>query len=378
MANPWVSVQKLAVVPTFNTQFDTGPVPSDWDSLVMQRVVYDPDPMTGADRSLRSYLGAISYGLATLDAKLFPRAFSDGPGVIEAAWQSLPEGHGYPYVLCVIPRDDGGKHRGGFFTTVNKNDVNAVARVAMFSGAAVLQQRQIMGVWAMEVLHAIARLPDLYAKETNPYPDPPIDDYDNMCFNAGTHSCAYLKRAAGWLPGGAMVSHKGTGQNYSLHAIGMSPPPPGRVSAVSIRSRTSNQSFIVEARLKVDLYEKGFAPLTTGKLEFRGLKEEGVIVYEVTTPARLEQVKLIRSGLQVGQSYSNSAEGFTIRVTAAINGGMSIRITRTPDPRCADISEEIAEINKDLAEPGLDVDTRKGLLKQRGKLKDEAKRLGCP
>src|SRR6266542_3822953 len=50
LTQPWVGVQKIAVVPTFNTQFDTGPIPSDWESLIMQRVLYDPDPDSAPDR----------------------------------------------------------------------------------------------------------------------------------------------------------------------------------------------------------------------------------------------------------------------------------------------------------------------------------------
>src|SRR6478672_5303378 len=314
MAQPWTSVQKLAVVPTFNRQFDTAPAPSDWDSRIMRRVLYDPDPTTGADRSLRSYLAAISYGRATLDAKLFPHAFSDGPSVVEAAYQSLPPGHGYPYVLCVIPWYDGDPNRIGWFRTVNENGVTAVSRVAMLSGPLLQQNRQITGIWAMEVLHAIAGLPDLYATGGNPFPNPAMGDFDNMCFNAGTHSCAYLKQAAGWLDASAFVTHSGLKQDYALHALATSLPPPGRVTAVRIPSRTSAQAYIVEARLKTDLYEKGFAPLTTGPLEFRGLPGEGVIVYEVTTPDHLEQVKLVSGGaLSIGQTYVNTAEGFTVK-----------------------------------------------------------------
>ena len=77
MAQPWIGVQKLAVVPTFNRQFDSEPIPSDWDNSVMRRVLYDPEPGTGIDRSLRGYISAISYGLATLEVKLFPHAFAD-------------------------------------------------------------------------------------------------------------------------------------------------------------------------------------------------------------------------------------------------------------------------------------------------------------
>jgi hypothetical protein len=59
-------------------------------------VLYNLDPVSGADRSLRAYLGAFSYGLALLDAKLFPTAFSNGYDVIEAACLSLPPGHSWP------------------------------------------------------------------------------------------------------------------------------------------------------------------------------------------------------------------------------------------------------------------------------------------
>ena len=38
MTVPWLNIQRLAVVPTFNTQFD-GPTPPDWDYVVMSRVL---------------------------------------------------------------------------------------------------------------------------------------------------------------------------------------------------------------------------------------------------------------------------------------------------------------------------------------------------
>lgn len=290
MAQPWIGVRKLAVVPTFNVQFDSQPPPDDWDSLIMRRVLYDPDPTTGIDRSLRAYIGAISYGRAMLDARLFPHAFSDGPGVVEAAWKSPPENHGYPYVLCVIPWADGDINRIGWFTTVGQNGVTAVSRVAMYDILSI-KRRQITGVWAMEVLHAIAGLPDLYKV------NPAMGDFDNMCYNAGTHSCAHLKLAAGWLGDGDMVTsdEEGRGSN-DLHSIGISPPPSGRVSAVRLPAYTSGNTFYVEARLKSDVYEKGFAPLTTPGLEFRGLPSESVIVYEAVGLNRLDQTFLRDAG----------------------------------------------------------------------------------
>jgi hypothetical protein len=332
MAHPWVGIQKLAVVPTLNTQFDP-PLTSvdDFANIVMRRVLYDPHPSTGADRSLRAYISAISYGQALLEAKLFPYAFSNGFGVVEAAWQSLPPNHGFPYVLCVIPLADGHPHRIGWYTEVNQNGVTGVARVALYQGSRALKQHQITGVWAMEVLHGMAGLPDLY------YVTPHMGDFDNMTYNAGTHCCAYLKQAAGWLPDIPTTPWGDWEREFSLHAIGLSPPPPTRVAAVAIKSVSSTNTYIVEVRLKADLYERGFAPLPTGPNEFRGLPSEGVIVYEVVGPIRLEQVYLRTSiALHPGQSFSTHGQfnpwGITVQVIEAIEGGMRVRITRKEEP----------------------------------------------
>jgi hypothetical protein len=375
MAQPWIGVQKLAVVPTFNKQFDTTP-PNDWDNQIMRRMLYDPDPDTGADRSLRSYISAISYGQAILEAKLFPHAFSDGPSVVEAAYQSLPSGHGYPYVLCIIPWFDGDANRKGWFRTVGENGVIAVSRVAMFDGPPVIKHRQIMGVWAMEILHAIPGLPDLYAKEGNPHPNPPIGDFDNMCYNAGTHSCAYLKQAVGWLPANAIMKNIGKKKEYKLHAVAISSPPPGRAAAVSIASRVGAGTFMVEARWRCDVYERGFAPRVNGKPEFRGLPSEGVIVYQVTSPNHLEQVKFVSGALALNQSYSDPTEGFTVKPIAALEGGITVQITRTPDPQCAGLLQEIAELQQDI-EQTKDINEKKKLISAKGQLVDKAKKLGC-
>jgi hypothetical protein len=375
MAKPWIGVQKLAVVPTFNRQFDTTPLPSDWDSQIMRRVLYDPDPSTGVDRSLRSYISAISYGRAILEAKLFPHAHSDGPSVVEAAYNSLPSGHGYPYVLCVIPWYDGGVHRKGWFRTVGENGVIAVSRVAMFEGPLQLKQRFPTGVWAMEVLHAIADLPDLYPKSSNPYPKPPIGNFDNMCYSAGTHNCAYLKQAAGWLSVNNIVKHASLHKDYKLHAVGISPPPLGRVAAVSIASRGSSEKFIVEARLKADVYERGFAPLTNGKLEFQGLPGEGVIVYKVKPP-HLKQVKFVAGPLAIDESYSNSKEGLTITPTATLDDGIALSISRKADSQCAGLLKEIALKNEGLKHI-TDPYVRRQAIAARNKLIDKAKKLGC-
>ena len=319
MSLPWLGAERFAVVPTFNTQFD-GPAPPEWDNLVMRRVLYDPDPSSGIDRSLRGYINAISYGAAIMDVQLFPHAFSNGPSVIEAAWQSLPAGHNCPYVLCVIPWADGDPNRIGFFESVGQNGVVAVSRVAMFDILS-LQQPQPTGVWGMEVLHARVGWPDLYKAHSTSK----MGDFDNMCYTAGTHSCAHLKLSPGWLSTAAVVDHRGGQHNYQLHSIGLSAPPPGRFAAVRIRSATTGNVFLVEARLKSDVYERGFAQLQDGQMDFRGLPGAGVIVYQ--THDDLQETYLTAGPLAVGQTSNNAAEGFSVNVTGQIDGGLVVQVT---------------------------------------------------
>ncbi len=340
MSVPWLGVQKIAVVPTFNTQFD-GPAPPDWDYLVMSRVLYDPDPHGGIDRSLRAYINAISYGQAVLNVQQFPHAFSDGPSVIEAAWQSLPSGHDCPYVLCVIPWADGDLNRIGYFEGVGQNGVIAASRVAMYDGLST-KTRQITGVWAMEILHAMVGWPDLYKAH-----GPKMADWDNMTYNAGTHSCAHLKLRPGWLAATDIAGHGGDDQNYDLQSLATMPPPPGRFAAVRIRSLLTGDVFMVEARLRSDVYEQGFAPLTTGGREFRGLPGSGVIVYQ--THDDLQETLFVAGPLAVGQSYDNAIQGFTVNVVQAIEGGMTVRVSaRDTRPTVPDVLELKAAAARDL------------------------------
>src|SRR5436309_13542517 len=115
----WSGVQRIAVVPTFNRQFDTSAPPSDWDNLIMSRVLYDPDPVSGADRSLRAYIAALAYGTAFLEPRLFPHAFADDKRVTEAAVLSLRPGHGCPGLLLGLRFRDGSGDRIARFHAVD-------------------------------------------------------------------------------------------------------------------------------------------------------------------------------------------------------------------------------------------------------------------
>ena len=93
-----------------------------------------------------------------------------------------------------------------------------------------IKQPQITGVWAMEVLHAMVGWPDLYKAHGTP-----MGDWDNMTYDAGTHSCAHLKLRPGWpLAASDIADHPDGSQSYELQSLSIMPPPPGRTAAVRI------------------------------------------------------------------------------------------------------------------------------------------------
>jgi hypothetical protein len=171
-----------------------------------------------------------------------------------------------------------------------------------------------------------------------------------------------------------VANHHGHEHDYDLQSISAMTPPPGRFAAVRIRSTKTGNVFMAEARLKSDVYEIGFGPQVGGALEFRGLPGSGVIVYQ--THDNLQETLFTGGPLDVGQTYDNAAEGFSIRVLAAIDEGMTIRVTMIPDPRCRQILEEIHQLDDLIAEE-TDLELLKALRHQRQTLYDRAVQLNC-
>ena len=65
----WVGRKKIAFVPLSRTNAHPPDfIPPDWENDILRRVLYDPDPNTGRDRSLRAYIRAASSGIADIDA----------------------------------------------------------------------------------------------------------------------------------------------------------------------------------------------------------------------------------------------------------------------------------------------------------------------
>ena len=118
----------------------------------------------------------------------------------------------------------------------------------------------------------------------------------------------------------------GETRSYDLHAIGLSVPPPGRVASVRFSGPRFPGTWRAEARVKSDVYERGFGMLPNG-LEFQGIPSEGVIVYEVSQQP--DDISL-HTILKVGERYQTVRS--SVEVLAAIPDGFTLSIQTTPNP----------------------------------------------
>lgn len=382
MHTPWIGSRKIAVIPAVVNDPTFNPPPANWVDLIRQRIFYDPDPASGVDRSLRAYIHTISYGKALLEADIYnpvTAPWSHCGATQDAAIQATPAVHSYGYACVVFT---GGTHGcGGWafydnppfpFNPPPPSGTNNLRNWCYVS------MDESLGVWSMELMHAMTGFGDLY--NTNPHPG----NFDNMACNCGTHPSTYTKLKLGWLdPSNVPTATVGGASTFTLHALALlQPPPPGRVTAVKIPSTISQRYFLVEARLRVDPYER----VTPGVSS--GIPSEGVVVYEIneaTWPVRLRTP----TALSVGQKYSNQAEQLEIAVIAAVPGGATVLIHSTENPKCTTLRDNISEAEAEIlslqeklqhAAPG----EKPGIVSQikrwqakRTSAKQEAVALGC-
>ena len=299
----WVGRKKIAFVPLSRTNAHPPDfIPPDWENDILRRVLYDPDPTTGRDRSLRAYIRAASSGVADLDAIVTERHsidLQDVPAtVLENEMGARLRAEGCDAAAIVMLGGRGAGTNSGFWS-----------RFVML---------EPVGTWAMELMHGLTGFTDLYpfGDDVDPQ-DPVIGLYDQMSAAAATHPSAYTKTGIQWLDSAAVAKHAGRLNVYDLHAISLTQPPPtGRAAAVKIGA--SVPYYMVEARLKADQFDAG-------------IPQEGVIVYKVQTPDTLgHRVDHLRPlvlkttpALSAGQQFA-SDNGIVVTVAGAIPGGFSV------------------------------------------------------
>jgi hypothetical protein len=294
----WIGRKKLALVPLYRPHAHPPDLqPENWKDQILQRVLYDPDPTTGADRSLRAYIHAASSGRADLDAVVMPIAVFDDQDVpadaLDGQLGTQLRSQGFDAAAIVMLGGPGAGTSAGYWV-----------RFVMAEG---------LGVWAMEFMHSLTGFADLYPFSGN------MGDFDEMASTTfGVHPSAFTKAAIGWLDSTAIAQYTQPA-SFDLHALGLvQPPPTGRWAAVRIGS--SVPFLMVEARQRVDQFD-------------RHIPSEGVIVYQVQTTDPLGHAQhstapitlLTNIALKPGQSYTTS-DDLHVQVTAAIVGGFTVRI----------------------------------------------------
>jgi hypothetical protein len=315
----WIGRKKIAFIPVFRPNAQPpDQIPTDWPDLILQRVLFDPDKKTGADRSLRAYIRAASSGLADLDVVVMPMANINVPNA-DVRLEFL-DGQ----------LDGTGLRAQGFDAAAAVMLGGAGAGTAEVGGFwARFVMVEALGTWAMELMHVLTGFNDI-RDLLPPYADSPHDEgdignFDEMAFARGMHPTAYTKVGIEWLDRSTIVQHGSGAASYALHAIGLAQPPPtGRWAAVQIGSQVPY--LMVEARLMVDQFE------SRSQLE-PGIPSEGVIVYRVQTsnPLGFPQNNLIpiflltTTALTPGMAFTSDS-GVTVSVTATLFGGFSVSI----------------------------------------------------
>ena len=182
----WIGRKKLALVPVFRPNaHPPDQIPDHWEDLIEQRLFNDPDPKTGVDRSLRTYIHTVSSGLADFDAEVQAMETVDAQDVPPDALEGAPGpfGHtlgdwlrshdGFDVAALVMLGGVGAGTSAGFW-----------CRFVMAEG---------VGVWAMEFMHSLTGFGDLYPFGGN------MGAFDEMACSCGTHPSAFTKRAIQWL-----------------------------------------------------------------------------------------------------------------------------------------------------------------------------------
>jgi hypothetical protein len=361
MIRPWYGGRRIAFVPVSNSQVDTT-LPSGFQDQVWRRAFYDPDPTTGVDRSLQAYIRTVSSGYAHMDGDVLRPVVANGVDTMGAAINALPANHTFDVAVAVLPHAFG-QHRSAWawWDATEQNGIRDWCRIALFQDP-TFTMRQGVGVWAMEALHSSTHVGDLY--NVSPAPGP----FDVMACSCGTHPSTNTKSTMGWLHSGAVRPHAiGTSATYTLHALSLpQPPPPGRVTAVSVKSLDTAGQFVIEARLRTDVYE---TPSTLSS----GIPSEGVVVYEVQG---VTQVFLRRAGMGAGASFSDSTEGLTVRVTSRVDGGFKVSITSRATKRCTELLQQI-EALREAIEHETDINLRKQLISALARAMNEFRVLNC-
>lgn len=282
MIRKWIGPAQYLFIPLIVRNVDgyLSP-PPNFQEFVERRVFYDPEPTTNRDLSISSYFVDVSYGRASLNARVSEPVLIDSEpadgNMTLAAIYAQSNSHLYEYLAVVYPANSRGAGEGmGGQVQTQYNPPRTPNRT---KGRAQFKFGDADGIWAMEIMHSVTGIGDYYFGVNNP------GGYDEMAATHAEHPSAYTKLLAGWLDSESVPFHSGGTKTYALHAIALPhPAPAGRVAAVRVQAPGSNRYLIIEARLRSDRWDRGFSK-SDGVSEYLsttqpGIPAEGVVIYE--------------------------------------------------------------------------------------------------
>lgn len=332
-ATPWLGTKRVAFVPLFRSNAaPPDQIPLDWENVILNRVINDPRPeVNGADRSLKAWLRAVSWGRADIEPEILPMQTINRQDVLPGDLDGLPwngetlgshlRNNGFDAAVLVMLGGRGAFANAGFWS-----------RVAM---------SETTGMWLMEIIHSITRFVDLYHFNNDVDPlERAIDSFDEMSASSGTHPTAFTKNELGWLDERNIARYhlgSSSGNGVILNFISFSDQPHITGFTHAVRIGDGFPYVIVEARKKTDQFESG---LPIDDPFERGISSEGVIAYRVqirdaTNNLREENKKplylLTLTALRPGESALLD-DGVTLTVTAETPKAFVVRLFENPPP----------------------------------------------
>lgn len=276
------------------------PVPADWTSDILRRVLADPSGPSQTNRSLRAFINVVSSGRADLVPVVLPMRTLEiqdiGLGHFEGELGGSLRDQGFAAAMIVTlgGQQTGTAELAGFW-----------ARVAMVES---------VGIWAMELIHVLGPIFDSYPFGGN------MGLYDVLAGSVATHPCAFTKLLAGWADAESVHRLATPSRTFDLHSVSLQqPPPPGRVAAVRVGDTVPY--LMVEARTMTDQFDSqipapgviAYMVQTTSEM---GLPEQGQMPVRMLTLDAGGSPK----PLDVGQSFTADS-GVRVEVLATIAGG---------------------------------------------------------
>lgn len=332
----WTGIRRLGVVLAHVNHPNVPSPPNNWRQLVSDRF-FGTGPT-----SLAAYINTVSYGRGTLSGEMFgpldvqpwlsPSGGLDAAGTMNLAVRTAGLAIENPTPRNVAQRQADGLITGQTHVCVVFMNINALAHAywglglnhfypgSTVNGVCYVNDHDGLGVLAMENIHTIAQLPDLYGIPNSP------GGFDVMDAASGSHPSSFSKLFLGWLRAEEVIARTALAARHDIELLSFGAQQ-GTVPAprtVRVEALSNTKYFLIEARLPNDAYD-GTSAISSG------IPSPGAVVYEVAKQG-WPPVSLRASGLiNVGQVFHEPTEHLAVEILG--NSATSVRVRIEPrDP----------------------------------------------